>query len=151
LDDYISGLFLERLRVEPVVIRGTPAADDLVEAVRRLEDAEAELEAYLSASVKFVGVELFEAKARERVDAVSAARARVAELQRPQPSVALTVAVLDEWPNLTVEERRSLLSAAIHAVLVSPAAGRGSRRSVGKRVDVFWAGDELPALAGLAA
>ena len=99
LDGYISDLFLERLRAEPVVIGGTPAPEDLVEAVRRLEGAEAELEAYLSASVTFVGAKLFEAKVRERHDAVSAARAEVAELQRLQPSVALTAAVLDEWPN----------------------------------------------------
>ena len=95
------------------------------------------------------GTEAFEAGARQRADAVNGARARVAELQRQQPAVPLTTAVVDEWPSLTVEERHSLLSAAIQAVLVSPASGRGSRRPVGDRVSVVWVGDDLPDLAGL--
>ena len=101
LDNYLSDLFLERLRAEPVVIGGTSAPDDLVEAVRRLEDAEAEVQTFMSTTlVTDVGVELFEAQTRQRVDAVGAARTQVAELQRLQPSVTLTAAVLDEWPTL---------------------------------------------------
>ena len=96
-----------------------------------------------------VGVERFQLEATKRADVVSAARARVAEVQRLQPAVALTTSVIDEWPDLSVEERNSLLSAAIQTVLVSPALGRGSRRPVGERVSVVWIGDDLPDLPGL--
>ncbi|CAN5245327.1 hypothetical protein BH20ACT13_BH20ACT13_05220 [soil metagenome] len=150
LDEYITESFLDRLRSEPVSIGATPAGDDVVDAVRELEEAEVELEAYISTNLaSTVGVEVFQTGATKRADAVNAARARVAELQRLQPAVALTTSVIDEWPSLTVEERRSLMSAAIQAVLVSPALGRGSRRPVGERVRIVWLGEDLPDLPGL--
>jgi hypothetical protein len=150
LDEYVTGLFLDRLRAEPVSIGATPAADDLVDAVRELEDAEVELDVYMSTNLaSAVGVDVFQAGATKRAEVVNAARARVAEVQRLQPAVALTTSVIDEWPDLSVEERNSLLSAAIQAVLVSPALGR-SRRPVGERVQVVWTGDVLPDLPGLA-
>lgn len=150
LDEYVTETFLERLRSEPVVVDATPAGDDLVDAVRRLEAAEAELEAYMSTNlVSVIGAELFETEARRRADVVNEARADVAELQRQLPAVSLTASVIDEWPSLSVEERRTLLAAAIQVVLVSPASGRGSRRPVGERVRIVWLGDDLPDLPGL--
>jgi hypothetical protein len=150
LDEYISAMFLDRLRSEAVLIGATPATDDVVHAVRELEEAEVELEAYMSTNLaSTVGVEVFQTGATKRADAVNAARARVAELQRLQPAVALTTSVIDEWPALSIEERRSLMSAAMQAVLVSPALRRGSRRPVGERVSVVWVGEELPALVGI--
>jgi hypothetical protein len=149
LDTFVEEAFLERLRSEPVVVDATPAEDDVVAAVKRLEDAEAELDLYMSTTlVSAVGKERFEAQAHSRADAVNAARTEVVDLQQFPPAVALTASVIDEWPSLTVEERRLLLAAAVHAILVSPALSRGSR-PVGERARIVWLGDDLPSLPGL--
>lgn len=150
LDNFITETFLERLASEPVSVGATPAGEDLVDAVRRLENAEAELAAYMSTSlVSVVGTEVFEMGVRQRSDTVAAARADVGELQRALPAIAITTALVDEWPNLSTEERRSILAAAIQAVLVSPASGRGSRLPVGDRVEIVWIGGDLPNFPGL--
>jgi hypothetical protein len=152
LDGYVELEFLARLEAEPVVLEAVPTANALGDAVAALELAEAELAAYRSTNLVMVlGEQAFTAGIVERVDAVNAASAKVGELRRLHPVSPLDASLVDEWGDLSAPERRSLLSAAIHAVLVSPASGRGSRRPVGERVRIVWRGDDLPDLPGLAA
>jgi DNA invertase Pin-like site-specific DNA recombinase len=151
LDAFMEEAFLDRLSSEPVVLEAIPAEDSLVEAVAVLEQAEAELDAYRSTSlVTVLGAERFEAGIRERADAVNAASAKMSALRRQAPVIPLGADLLDEWGTLSTPERHSVLSAAVHAVLVSPASGRGSRRPVGERVRIVWLGDDIPDLVGLA-
>jgi site-specific DNA recombinase len=150
LDAFLEESFLARLADEPVVLEAVPAETSLADAVAELEQAEAELAAYRSMNlVTVLGAEGFEAGIRERAEAVNASSAKVAALRRLQPPIPLAASVVGEWEGLSVPERRSLLSAAVHAVLVSPASGRGSRRPVSERVRILWLGDALPDLPGL--
>jgi DNA invertase Pin-like site-specific DNA recombinase len=151
LEAFITETFLKRLDAEPVVVGATTVGEDVVDAVRRLEDADAELRRYLGMTtlVRNVGEEAFAAGARERVEARDAVRVEVAELQRALSAAPMPTALADEWPNFSVEERRSVLMAGIQAVLVYPAAARGSRLPVAARVKVVWVDEELPVLPGL--
>ncbi len=85
LDNYVTDLFLERLRSEPVCHRCHPCG----RGARRgrageLEEAEAELAAYMSTNlVSIIGPEAFEAGARQRADAVMA---RVRARRAPAPA-----------------------------------------------------------------
>jgi site-specific DNA recombinase len=150
LDTFVSEAFLTRLADEPVVLEGTPIEDSLSDAVAALEQAEAELTAYRSTSlVTVLGVTAFTAGITERAEAVAHAGTRVAELRRGA-SLPTSADVLKDWETLAIGERRSVLAAALQAVLVGPAASRGSRRPVDERVSLVWIGDSLPCLPGLA-
>jgi site-specific DNA recombinase len=150
LDAYVAEAFLARLAEEPVVLEGAPVEDSLAEAVASLEAAEAELTAYRSTSlVTVLGEQAFTAGIVERAEAVNQAGAQVAELRRRQTSIPLTAELASEWEDLTVPERRSVVGAALRAVLVDPARSRGSRRPVGERVRLVWFDEPLPRLPGL--
>jgi site-specific DNA recombinase len=149
LDAYVSETFLARLADEPVVLEGTPIEDSLAEAVGALEQAEAELAAYRSTNlVTVLGEAGFTAGITERANAVTHASARVAELRQRQTMPA-SADVLAEWDGLAIPDRRSVVAAAMQAVLVAPAPSRGSRRPVDERVSLVWVGEPLPRLPGL--
>jgi site-specific DNA recombinase len=151
LDAFVEERFLDRLASEPIVLAAVRAEDSLVEAVASLEATEAELDLFRSTNlITVLGTERFESGIRERAEAVNAASAKVADLRRSQPALPLSASVPEEWERLAAGERRSLLSAVVQAVLVSPASGRGSRRPVAERVRIVWMGDALPNLPGLA-
>jgi site-specific DNA recombinase len=150
LDAYVTDTFLARLADEPVVLEGSPIEDSLVEAVGALEQAEAELAAFRSTNlVTVLGEAAFTAGITERARAVTHASGRVAELRRRETAPA-SADVLEEWGSLATSERRSVIAAALQAVLVAPAQSRGSRRPVDERVSLVWVGEPLPGLPGLA-
>jgi site-specific DNA recombinase len=153
LDAHVQEQFLGQLaRSEPAVLDATLAQDDLAEAVLALEQAEAELAAYRSTNlVTVLGVEAFEHGIRERADTVAVASAKVAELRRAQPAVPLDANLVEEWPSLTIEERRMTLACVITSVQVFPASGRGARRPVSERVRIVHLDDtECPPAVAIA-
>jgi hypothetical protein len=61
------------------------------------------------------------------------------------PAEPLVLAEL--WPSLDIDERRSIIAAAIDTVSVAQAGEPGQGTKVGDRVRVFWRGeapDDLP-------
>jgi hypothetical protein len=53
-------------------------------------------------------------------------------------------ALLEAWPDLTVREKRDLMSTAIDAVFLRPVRGSGNQVVIADRVLILWRG-EAPA------
>lgn len=142
IEPFISGLFLEQIEDSRLVERedGHLVAD----AADRLESAEAELAAVLDqriASAVGEHSKALLAAVESRVAEVDIAKEELLRLQ--QEGVSDGIAEIDPitvWPNLVLQEKRHLLSAAFPAVFVR----RGSELK--DRVFVFSAGEALPDL-----
>jgi len=131
LDEYVERIALaelERLRVTASKGDSVQCAQDAVEA------AQQELNAYLEAiSASVVGVEAFQAGAKQRADALAAAREALDVQRARQPFVPVTGTGADAWERLNGHERNALLRALLAAVVVRP-VGRGKRTPLEDRV-----------------
>jgi DNA invertase Pin-like site-specific DNA recombinase len=105
------------------LLRGTAgtASLDTADAERAFEEAQAAFEAAVAA---FDGIDpaLANRRLRELQEARDAAQARLHEL-RDAVGGALTVTA-DDWDELTLDERRSLVRAVLERVEVAPTEGR---------------------------
>jgi hypothetical protein len=151
LDPWFEAQFLAALDDGGPLAEASEATDAVDGGVHSLEDAEAELEAYLASTLaSVVGQARFHAGAESRQAAVDEARAVLAEargasvlaetLQTPGGLVAA-------WPGLAMQERRQLLAAAVDAVVVRAARGNGTTLAVDDRALILWRGqapDDLP-------
>lgn len=138
VETYVERTFLELAAALPVV-EATQPTDPARDPLERLQQAEAELAEYRDAQlVSVIGREAFVAGLRERARVVEAAQQDVVVAQRQQPFMALTASVVDEWPALTVLERRLLLAAALEGVWVRRAHLRGQGTPVDARVRLVW-------------
>ena len=95
----------ERLVLEIAGKVGQEAREVDEEPLAELEAAEAELRAFQRASKAAGDEDLFAEGLRERADAVREARTRVSSVRVDLPRVV----VGEEWPNLTVDEKRHVL------------------------------------------
>lgn len=143
VDAFVEQVALTEL--EKLYATGTRG--DAASAARaRLKAAESELAAFVRAvSASDVGVEAFAAGARQRRDAVDAARG---ELEREVALVPLAPAAgsaAELWRLLSEGERNMVLRGLVESVLVAP-AGRGRRVPVQDRVRVVRHGAGLPAV-----
>jgi hypothetical protein len=84
-----------------------------------------------------IGRERFEQGLRKRQERLEEALARLAELRARRPNVELSVRLIDVWPTLTVEEKRTILSAAIDAVMIRKAKGA----AIDARTKILWRGE----------
>lgn len=110
------------------------------EALRALEDAEAELAAYNDQTlVRVVGREAFAAGLRARADAVDGARRTLQSISGQATAIAsLSSATLaEDWETLGIAERRALLTAAMDAVFVRS----GRNIDISDRTMIFWRGE----------
>jgi site-specific DNA recombinase len=105
-------------------VEGSGDGTQLEQAIAAAESAEAELVAYLEATSVLADPELFKSGAAAREAAVEAAQERVAEIRASGRVETLRTNVVEQWPNLTVGERRKLLAAGIERVEVHSASGR---------------------------
>lgn len=138
LNEHVEQAFLERAATLPV-LRATAPTDLAHAAVAALQAAEAELAAYRDANlVTVIGQPAYVAGLTERAQRIERAQAAVLEAQRVQPFQTMTAAIVDEWPSLTVPERRLILHAALEAVWVRRAHLRGQGTPVGDRVRLGW-------------
>lgn len=117
-DEYVERIFLDWAR--RYVATGVSDDDGAVaEAVTVLRRAEAELGAYMAADLlTVVGAEAFRAGAELRQRAVDVARL---DLERAHATVrveSIQSTLVEQWPNLTLLERRRLVLLVIERVVV---------------------------------
>jgi site-specific DNA recombinase len=151
VDLYVETRFLELLAQTPIrSVEVLERRESLAEAVNALETAEGELTAYLgSVSAAMVGAEAFAAAALKRRQAIEEAQAHVSVVRTSIPTIDLPADNLrDAWPELTVDERRAILTAALDAVVVWPPLLSGSRGPVGERLQILLKGEAPPNLPG---
>jgi site-specific DNA recombinase len=136
IDAFVEELLLEALAVDtPIELVGSDPGQGLEEAVTALEAAEAELVAYRdSGLVSDLGVEGFRAGLRARQDRVEEALSIVAEF-KAEGDPEDYAEVIATWRELTVQQRRLILSEVVESVIISPAPpGRGT--PVVKRAEI---------------
>ncbi len=145
LDPHVEALFLEAVGPGGVLAEAVEANILVERALDELEQAERELDAFLSDLTlrSSIGEARYRAQAEARTQAVADAEAKLAQT-RQRGALAghlLTPgALLEAWPTLSVAERRSLLTASVDAVMVK--AGKGV--PVAERSLILWR-DEAPA------
>jgi len=146
-DQYVTDAFLAWVDEQRIRAEGSPADDALERALARVESAEAELVAYRDANlVSLLGQEAYRAGLGERQRTLDQARVALDEARRSVPALAVhDVPTL--WPTLSIAERRTLLAAAIDAVVVRRAAVRG-RAAFADRIGILWRGDGPADLPG---
>jgi hypothetical protein len=142
----VSEAFLAWVEEQRIQAEGAPAGDALEQALTRVEAAEAELVAYRDANlISVIGPEAYRAGLSERQRTLDQARAELDDARRSVPALAVhDVPTL--WPTLSTAERRTLLAAALDAVVVRRASVRG-RAAFADRIGILWRGQapsELP-------
>jgi hypothetical protein len=104
------------------------ASEQLQEASRAVQEAEHELTLYVQTDlISVVGQETFRQGIEARQRQIDQARARQAELQT-QAALAdelTSGTLLVAWPELSIQEKRTLLHGFLERVVVTRADGRG--------------------------
>jgi site-specific DNA recombinase len=146
-DQYVSEAFLAWVEEQRIQAEGSPAGDALEQALARVEAAEAELVAYRDANlISVIGADAYRAGLSERQRTLEQARLELETARRSVPAVAVhDVPTL--WPTLSTAERRTLLAAAVDAVVVRRASVRGNA-AFADRIGILWRGDAPTDLPG---
>jgi hypothetical protein len=150
IEPFIEEVVRQWLAAEGIAAEAVEAADGIAEAVTRVEAAEAEVVAYRDAGlVTVIGREAF-------LDGLAVRQAELEEAQRELEDVRShgrselpgePVVLAELWPELGLDERRAIITAAIDTVAVAQAGEPGQGTRVGDRIRTFWRGqapDELP-------
>jgi len=149
-DTFVEEAFLEWLAREQIAVEATDATESVTAAVERIEAAEAELADFLGIEnlITSTGRDAYAQGIEQRQQAIEDARRGLNEAQRATVALPLGPRVLaDVWPDLDARERRTILAAAIDAVVVRRAHLPG-RSPVGDRVRIFWRGEAPADLPG---
>jgi hypothetical protein len=139
LDRFVERRFLDHL--DDFEVRGggdngaVSAARAAVEAARR------ELEAFQRDTHAAGPPGLFASGLAQRVEALEQAEADLHQALDSSPAVALPP-VGDTWDDLTLEERRHILTAGVHAVFVR----RTGRVAIEQRARILFRGEGAPDL-----
>ena len=145
LDPYVEQQVHDALKADGgPLAQAAEASQQLQDAARAVQQAEHELTLYLQTDlISIVGEEAFRQGLEARQAHVDQARARQAELQT---QAALTDeltsgALLDAWPQLSIQEKRTLLHGLLERVVVTRADGRGKHAPpVEKRTQIMLRG-----------
>jgi DNA invertase Pin-like site-specific DNA recombinase len=151
IEPFIDSAVREWLASEGIAAEAVEAADGIAEAVARVEAAEAEVVAYRDAGlVTVIGREAFLDGLTVRQDALDEARRELEEVRRGGRSElpGEPVVLVELWPELGLDERRTIIAAAIDTVAVAQAGEPGQGSKVSDRVRVFWRGDGPDDLPG---
>ena len=138
IEPYVIETFFAALGPDGALAHALPDDRQLDEAQRQVEEAERELGAFLGASVLDLGRDVYRAGLQVRQGAVDEARARLNALAATIGGTGVPAAADLEatWPDLTVAERRRILTAGIDAVMLRRGSG-----SVRHRTRLLWTGD----------
>jgi site-specific DNA recombinase len=152
LDPYVEKQFLAALKPRGFLAEASRDTKAIDRASVQVQAAELELNSYRDTqAVSIVGRASFEAGLESRAQELDRARRELAEA-RERSALAETIALtpgdpLEVWPTLSIGEKRTLLSAAIDAVIVKKARGAGRSVPVEERAVILWRGqapDDLP-------
>lgn len=129
LDSYVEQQVLMALQAEGgILAQAADASNQIDDARRTVEDAEHELDLYLTNPklLTLLGESKFLRGAEARQQALDRAHQALAQLQR-QRSLATDLAegdLLNAWPTLTTQEKRRLMHSLIDHVAVTRASTR---------------------------
>ncbi len=146
LEPWVEEQFLAALGADGPLAQAVADTEQVEAATRRVEAAEAELEAYRDDTlVSVIGRLAYHAGLEKRAAAVDAARAELAEARRRSQLAELLPetpgSLSDAWSELSVAERRTILRAAIDAVMLRPVRGGGRHIPIAERALIFWRGE----------
>jgi site-specific DNA recombinase len=149
LDTYVEAQILAVLKQEHgLLAQAVEASEALEQARRAVEEAEHELDLFLS-SPKLLSI-LGEAKVIEGVEArqlvLDEARRQLAELSTQSNLIdELTSGdLLAAWPDLTIQEKRKLLHGLLDRVVLRRATGRGKHAPpIAERTQIVLRGNVL--------
>ena len=148
LDEFVLRTFWAQFTTT-TVLEPVEATAALEAATAAVETAEHELDSYVAtALVDVVGAEVFRRGVEARQHAVDEARSCLANTHNGAATVGLPLDLREAWDELTLAERRTILTGAIDAVAVWPSSGRGKRDPLATRVRVVWRGEAPPKLPG---
>jgi hypothetical protein len=147
LDSYVEHAVLEALSSEDGFLAEAAAATEkLSETQRTLEQAEHELTSYLQTDlISTVGEAPFLAGVDARQERVDQARQELESL-RAESAIAETLTsgdLLTSWPDLTTEEKRTLLHGLLDRVLLRRDENSRNKQlalPLGERVDIVLRG-----------
>jgi DNA invertase Pin-like site-specific DNA recombinase len=141
IEPYVEAAFLERYRNV-----GERQVDDDTEAkAARLEVATAQAQRDAFLALDIADPVAAQAELNRRQERLDEAEAHLASLLLPE---ALDMSMMvEEWPELLIEEKRALLSAGIDAIFLRRAPNRGPSPIEG-RVLILWSGEGPEGLPG---
>jgi DNA invertase Pin-like site-specific DNA recombinase len=146
VEPVVVARFFEALAPGGILARPADEEAELDALRAALEAAERELSEYISAvSVSELGAALYRQGLEPRQKAVEQARDALEAAATTAPGLPDLVDIQDEWENLTIAERRELLSAGLDAVFVA----RDDGRPVADRVTLVWKGHRPDLVAAL--
>lgn len=145
-DAHVERLVLDAFSPHGYLSTAVPDGDAAREAQQHLEEAQHELNAYVSTTaVSIVGEQAFERGLEERQGRLEIARAAMAEADAKITTLAplLSGNLVEAWPRLAVGSKRRILRAFIDRVTIAPAQTRGQRSGHEKRIQVVLLGNVL--------
>ena len=117
-DEIVEARFLDWARVE--IEGNADALGEIDDALSALVDAEAELDAFQEGTSASRHPERFRKGVAKREEAIDQAQALVDELRASSRVETIRATVAGEWPDLSLDERRTLVASAIERVDVHP-------------------------------
>lgn len=138
LDDYVETAWREQMADQALTVKQD--TETLAATTAELESAEEELATFASdvTARRLLG-EGYHAALQARVQAVDQARTKLQQAGASMPDV-----VIASYDELSIEERKRILSSSIDAVIVKPGS---VSTPLAERVTILWRGkgpDDLP-------
>lgn len=119
VEPWVIKRFFEEAEAPRVLVDDRHASDARRELLEALEHAEAELDAYRdTGAAAILGAERFEAGLRGRAQRVQDAAEALAGAEQPGVDLPDVAELRASWGELTVAERRHILTAAVDAVFL---------------------------------
>lgn len=149
LEPYVESVFFAALGSSGPLAEASAASQAFEDALRSVEEAERELSAYNETeAASLIGQAAFLAGLGVRAAKLEQTRSELA-LARDRTPLTLPAMgdLVEDWPALTIVERRRLLSAAIDGIFVRASRGSGRQVPIEERVVILWRGeapDDLP-------
>jgi hypothetical protein len=138
LEVWVEQEFLNRLGSE--VSAEAAAGDGVSGLLSEVEQREQELAAFY-ALADVLDRQAFLAAAKGREEALSEARKRYEDARNRSAVPQISGDLVESWPNLSLQERRRLVSAAIDAVMVRSVGRGGWSTPISERALILWRGE----------
>lgn len=138
LDDLVERLFVQALRHDRRFAEAIEAEADLADARRAVEDAEYELQAFVT-NASALDAKMFQAGIEARQSRLDMSRIALAETTARASRVGGLVGgnLSELWTSLDADEKRQILAAYLDRVVVR----RGDADDLVRRVQIVWHGN----------
>jgi DNA invertase Pin-like site-specific DNA recombinase len=149
LDPYVEGVLLEALAdPKSKLVKAHEIGERIAQAAERVKASEHELDAFLAAELASVlGPERYRAEIERRRDDARAAQAELDEALRAnlvlgQSGSRTPSQLVQDWPTLTMNEKRAVVRAYIDRVTLTRADPKRRRwQPISERTHIRWVGN----------